>query len=113
MSKKHQARPDGLLYSTNKDFFNDFEAEDSTMETLAKDKQKLRVALDSKQRAGKIVTVISGFVGTIEDQESLGKLLKTKCGAGGSVKEGLIIIQGDYKTKIISWLLEWGYKNTK
>lgn len=113
MSKKHQARPDGLLYSTNKDFFNDFEAEDATEVTLDKDKQKLRVALDSKQRAGKIVTVVSGFVGTIEDQEALGKLLKTKCGAGGSVKEGLIIIQGDYKTKIISWLLEWGYKNTK
>ena len=113
MSKKHQARPDGLLYSTNKDFFNEFEAEDNTQATLAKDKQKLRVALDSKQRAGKIVTVVSGFVGTMDDLEALGKLLKTKCGTGGSVKEGLMIIQGDYKTKIISWLIEWGYKNTK
>jgi len=113
MSKKHQARPDGLLYSTNKDFFNEFEAEDNTEVTLDKDKQKLRVALDSKQRAGKIVTVVSGFVGTMDDLEALGKLLKTKCGTGGSVKEGLMIIQGDYKTKIISWLIEWGYKNTK
>lgn len=113
MSKKHQARPDGLMYSTNKDFFNDFEEEHNTQETLAKDKQKLRVALDSKQRAGKIVTAVSGFIGTIEDQEALGKQLKTKCGAGGSVKDGLIIIQGDYKTKIISWLIDWGYKNTK
>jgi translation initiation factor 1 len=113
MSKKHQARPDGLLYSTNKDFFNDFEEEDNTQATLPKEKQKLRVAVDTKQRAGKIVTTVSGFIGSNEDQEALAKLLKTKCGAGGSVKDGLIIIQGDYKTKIISWLVEWGYKNTK
>lgn len=113
MSKRHQSRPDGLMYSTNKDFFNDYEAENDQAETLPKDKQKLRVMLDTKQRAGKIVTTISGFVGTDEDREALGKLLKTKCGTGGSVKDGLIMIQGDYKTKIISWLQEWGYKNTK
>lgn len=113
MSKKHQSRPDGLMYSTNKDFFNDYEANNEEQETIAKDKQKLRVQLDTKQRAGKIVTAISGFVGTEDDREALGKLLKTKCGAGGSVKDGIIMVQGDYKTKIIAWLLEWGYKNTK
>jgi len=113
MSKKHQSRPDGLMYSTNKDFFNDYEAENKEHETLAKDKQKLRVQLDTKQRAGKVVTAISGFVGSDEDQEVLAKLLKTKCGAGGSVKDGIIMVQGDYKTKIITWLIEWGYKNTK
>ena len=113
MSKKHQSRPDGLMYSTNKDFFNDYEPENEDQQTLAKDKQKLRVMLDSKQRAGKVVTAISGFVGSAEDLEALGKLLKTKCGAGGSVKDGLIMVQGDYKVKIISWLQEWGYKNTK
>jgi translation initiation factor 1 len=113
MSKKHQSRPDGLMYSTNKDFFNDYQAENEEQETIAKDKQKLRVQLDSKQRAGKVVTAISGFVGTEDDREALGKLLKTKCGAGGSVKDGIIMVQGDYKTKIIAWLLEWGYKNTK
>ena len=69
--------------------------------------------LDTKQRAGKVVTAVSGFVGSDEDREALGKLLKTKCGAGGSVKEGLIMVQGDYKSKIIAWLIEWGYKNTK
>jgi translation initiation factor 1 len=52
-------------------------------------------------------------VGSDEDQEVLAKLLKTKCGAGGSVKDGIIMVQGDYKTKIITWLIEWGYKNTK
>lgn len=113
MSKNKHSRPDGLIYSTNKDFFNDYQADNDEQETLAKDKQKLRVQLDSKQRAGKIVTVVGGFVGTDEDREALGKQLKTKCGAGGSVKDGLIMIQGDYKTKIIAWLMDWGYKNTK
>ena len=111
MSKKHIARPDGLAYSTNKDFFNDFPEE--AMETLAKEKQKLRVKLDTKQRAGKVVTLIDGFVGATDDIEALGKQLKTKCGAGGSVKDGFIIIQGDYKDKVISWLKDWGYVLTK
>ena len=108
MSKKHTARPDGLAYSTNKDFFNDFPAEES-IETLPKDKQKLRVKLDTKQRACKVVTLVDGFVGTNEDMETLGKQLKTKCGAGGSVKDGFIIIQGDYREKVIAWLKDWGY----
>lgn len=113
MAKKNQARPDGLMYSTNKDFFNSYEPEQEEQETIAKDKQKLRVQLDTKQSAGKVVSTVSGFVGTEDDLEALGKMLKTKCGAGGSVKEGIIMVQGDYKTKIISWLIEWGYKNTK
>ena len=113
MCAKQASRPDGLIYSTNKDFFDDYQADNDEQETLAKDKQKLRVQLDSKQRAGKVVTVVSGFVGTDEDREVLGKQLKTKCGAGGSVKDGLIMVQGDYKTKIIAWLMDWGYKNTK
>ena len=112
MSKKHTSRPDGLAYSTNKDFFNDFQEQES-VETLAKDKQKLRVKLDTKQRAGKVVTLVDGFVGTLDDMEALGKQLKTKCGAGGSVKDGFIIIQGDYKEKIIAWLKDWGYVLTK
>ena len=112
MSKKHTARPDGLAYSTNKDFFNDFPEEESR-ETLPKEKQKLRVILDKKQRAGKIVTLVDGFVGGIEDMEALAKQLKTKCGAGGSVKDGFIIIQGDYKDKVIAWMKDWGYIGTK
>lgn len=112
MSKKHAARPDGLAYSTNKDFFNDF-TDEPAGETLAKEKQKLRVKLDTKQRAGKIVTLVEGFIGTLDDLESLGKQLKTKCGTGGSAKDGLIIIQGDYREKIIAWLKDWGYVLTK
>ncbi len=112
MSKKNMARPDGLAYSTNKDFFNDYPTPEP-QETLPKDKQKLRVKLDSKQRAGKIVTLIDGFVGTDADLEALGKQLKTKCGAGGSAKEGIILIQGDYKDKVIAWLKEWGYSGVK
>jgi translation initiation factor 1 len=112
MSKKHTSRPDGLAYSTNKDFFNDF-PEQEPADTLPKDKQKLRVKLDSKQRAGKVVTLVDGFVGTNDDLEALGKQLKTKCGTGGSAKDGVIIIQGDYREKMIAWLKEWGYSQTK
>jgi translation initiation factor 1 len=112
MSKKHTSRSDGLAYSTNKDFFNDFPQEKSG-ETLPKNQQKLRVKLDTKQRAGKVVTLVDGFVGTNDDMEALGKQLKTKCGAGGSVKDGYIIIQGDYKDKVITWLKDWGYTQAK
>lgn len=112
MSKKNAARPDGLAYSTNKDFYNDFPAEEPA-DTLPKDKQKLRVTLDTKQRAGKIVTFVDGFVGTADDLEALGKQLKTKCGTGGSVKDGYIMIQGDYKLKVLTWLKEWGYVLTR
>ena len=112
MSKKNNTRPDGLAYSTNKEFFNDFPEEESR-ETLPKEKQKLRVKLDTKQRAGKVVTLVDGFSGTNDDLEALGKQLKTKCGAGGSAKDGFIIVQGDYRDKIIAWLKEWGYTQTK
>jgi translation initiation factor 1 len=112
MSKKNTTRPDGLAYSTNKEFFNDF-PEEENRETLPKEKQKLRVKLDTKQRAGKVVTLVDGFSGTLDDMEALAKQLKTKCGAGGSVKDGYIIIQGDYKEKVITWLKDWGYVLTK
>lgn len=112
MSKKHKGRPDGLVYSTNNDFYNDY-PEEAAAETAPKDKQKLRVKLDTKQRAGKVVTLVEGFSGTEEDLETLGKQLKTKCGAGGSAKDGLILVQGDYKEKIIAWLRDWGYTQTK
>ncbi|WP_276132887.1 translation initiation factor [Polluticoccus soli] len=112
MSKKNKGRTDGLVYSTNQDYYNDFE-EGPAGETLPKEKQKLRVKLDTKQRAGKVVTLVEGFIGTTEDLEALGKQLKTKCGTGGSAKDGLIIIQGDYKEKILGWLKDWGYSLTK
>jgi len=107
MAKKHN--PGGLVYSTNPDFRPISEDSEAPQETLSKEKQKLKVRLDSKQRAGKLVTLVEGFIGSDADLQSLGKELKTKCGAGGSVKEGIILIQGDYKEKIIGWLKSWGY----
>lgn len=113
MSRKNQSRPDGLAYSTNKDFFDDYQPEDREAETLPKAQQRLRVQLDTRQRAGKVVTLVTGFSGSDADLEALGKQLKTKCGTGGSVKGGMIMIQGDYKLKIFEWLKDWGYVLTK
>jgi len=113
MANKKQGRSDGLVYSTSQEYFNDYQEEHTATETLAKEKQKLRVKLDTKQRAGKVVTLVEGFSGTDADLQSLAKQLKTKCGAGGSAKDGLIIVQGDYREKVISWLKDWGYVLTK
>ena len=113
MSKKNKGRGDGLVFSTNKDFYNDYEEESLDGETLEKKQQKLRVRIETKHRAGKVVTIVANFVGSDEDRKALGKELKTKCGTGGSVKDGEIIVQGDYKMKIISWLKDWGYALTK
>ena len=112
MSKKNKDRGDGLVFSTNQDYFNDYDR-DEAADTLPKNQQKLRVRVETKHRGGKTATVVDGFIGTEDDMKDLGKELKTKCGAGGSVKDGLIIIQGDYKEKIIGWLRDWGYVLTK
>lgn len=101
----------GLVYSTNPDAIPEMPEE--ILETLAIKDQKLRVILDKKQRAGKVVTLIEGFVGNEEDFQTLAKKIKTKCGTGGSAKDGVILIQGDYKMKITTWLQEWGYSKTK
>jgi translation initiation factor 1 len=100
-----------LVFSTNPDAMQP--EQDLPIETPPADQQKLRVTLDRKKRAGKTVTLIEGFEGSDSDLEVLGKKLKTKCGVGGSAKDGLIIIQGDYKEKIGVWLKEWGYTKTK
>jgi translation initiation factor 1 len=113
MSKKIKERLDGLVYSTNPEVNRDSGEEEQPVESLPKDKQKLRVRLDTRMRAGKVVTVVEGFEGPATELEALGKLLKTKCGTGGSVKEGLILIQGDYKEKVLGWLKDWGYVRTK
>lgn len=101
----------GLVFSTNPDAMKD-EPEEVLITPDAKE-QRLRVILDRKQRGGKVVTLVEGFQGNEEDFQALGKKIKTKCGTGGSAKDGIILIQGDYKQKIAAWLIEWGYSKTK
>lgn len=101
-----------VVYSTNPDFSYETEPSEETT-TLEKNRQKLRVSLDRKNRGGKVVTLVSGFVGSDEDLKELGKLLKNKCGVGGSAKDGEIIVQGDFKTKVTELLIKEGYTQTK
>lgn len=101
-----------VVYSTNPDF-NYENIEEEEVETLPKKQQKLRVSMEKKGRGGKTVTLIKGFIGTKQDLKELGKLLKTKCGVGGSVKEDEIIIQGDFKQRITELLKAEGYTQTK
>ncbi len=104
---KNKIDTSGLVYSTDPNF--SVEEEHEEQETLSISQQKLKVKLDTKQRAGKVVTLVEGFIGTQSDLENLGKQLKTKCGTGGSAKDGQIIIQGDYKIKVIENLQKMGY----
>ena len=98
----------GLVYSTNPDFKLE-ETANNQQETLAAAQQKLRILLDKKQRAGKKVTLIEGFIGAENDMEELGKKLKAFCGTGGSVKDGEILVQGDNRDKVLQWLQKNGY----
>lgn len=107
MSKKKERS--GVMYSTNPDFqYEKFEEEEQ--ETLSPNQQLLYVSLDKKQRAGKEVTLIEGFIGTDSDLNDLGKKLKSKCGVGGSAKDAQIIIQGNFRDKVIQLLESDGYK---
>lgn len=100
------------MYSTDPEFkFENSPGQEES--TLAPGIQKLSVRLDTKQRAGKSVSLVEGFIGTSGDLESLGKALKGFCGTGGAVKEGLIIIQGDQRDKLLQWLLKNGYSKTR
>ncbi len=101
-----------IVYSTNPDYH--YQDEDSAQdETLPNEKQLLRVSLDKRNRKGKAVTLITGFIGTNDDLETLGKLLKTKCGVGGSAKDGEIIVQGDHRQKVLEILQKEGYAKTR
>jgi translation initiation factor 1 len=104
---KHNTNGDGIVFSTDPSFpiLND----QTAAETIPEADQKLTIKLDTKQRAGKAVTLIQGFVGKREDLETLGKNLKNFCGTGGSVKEGEIIVQGDHREKIRQWLRRKGF----
>lgn len=98
-----------VVYSTNPDFKfeTDEEVEPDTLELA---KQKLRISLDKRNRNGKSVTLVTGFVGTADDLHTLAKKLKTKCGVGGSDKDGEILIQGDFRQKVLELLLADGYR---
>jgi translation initiation factor 1 len=98
----------GLVYSTNPDLNRPREEE--PVESLPPQQQQLRVMIDKKQRGGKKVTLVTGFQGNNNDLEQLGKMLKTKCGVGGTVKDGEIMIQGDFRDKILQLLISLGYK---
>ena len=112
MASKKIISLSGLVYSTDPNFKIEEKISDNT-ETLLSAQQKLKVRLDKKHRAGKMVTLIEGFIGKEVDREEIGKKLKAFCGTGGSVKDGEIIVQGDNRDKVLQWLLKNGYANSK
>ena len=100
----------GVVYSTSPDFSYERENEKEEQKTLLPEKQHLIVSIDRRQRAGKQVTLVSGFIGTTTDLEAVGKMLKSKCGVGGSVKNKEILIQGDFRNRVVELLIAAGYK---
>ena len=101
-----------IVYSTNPDFaYSTDEKEEK--ETLPKQQQKLRVSIEKNHRGGKTVTIVKNFIGSEADAKELGRVLKTRCGVGGSVKDGEIIVQGDFREKVIEMLKKEGYTQTK
>jgi translation initiation factor 1 len=109
MAKKEKLN---IIYSTNPNFQYEFEEEEN-VESKPNNQQKLYVSIDKKQRGGKEVTLVEGFVGPEEELKELGKLLKSKCGVGGSVKDNEILIQGNFKDKVYDLLVKENYKVTK
>lgn len=110
MAKKNEwKKREGIVYSTASDFDYQHGAEKEEA-TLPPAQQQLKVSLDKSGRAGKQVTLVSNFVGTSDDLEKLGKMLKTKCGVGGSTKDGTVIIQGDMRDKVMDVLQKEGFK---
>lgn len=109
MSKKKKNDQHGFVYSTDPNF--NFQPEEQQEEhTLPPAQQQLKISLETKHRGGKTVTLVTGFIGTIDDHEELGKKIKQACGTGGSVKDGEIIIQGDHRNKVRDFLQKSGYK---
>ena len=111
MNKKSRKNRTGIVYSTDPDYENDYTGE-SESKTLPPDEQDLRIMLDRKSRGGKQVTLITGFIGTDEDLKSLAKNLKSKCGVGGSAKNGVVELQGNHRFKILELLEKMGFDTT-
>lgn len=111
MSKKNKPDSRGFVFSTDPDF--SFEPESSDEVTLPPQQQKLRIRLETKHRAGKVVTLVTGFIGTTSDLEALGKQIKSYCGTGGAAKDGEVVVQGDHREKVLQWLLKNGYSGSK
>jgi translation initiation factor 1 len=108
MGKKNKPDAKGFVYSTDPNFR--FEHESDSAETLPAAQQKLKIQLNTRYRAGKAVTVVTGFIGHENDMEELGKKLKNYCGTGGSAKDGEIIVQGDQRNKVLQYFQQNGYK---
>lgn len=110
MSKKNDwKKREGVVYSTDSNFSFAYQQQDE-QQTLPPQQQQLRVLLDKSGRAGKQVTLVTGFVGTAADLEALTKMLKSKCGVGGAAKENEVLIQGDVRDKVVQLLVKAGYK---
>lgn len=103
----------GMVYSTDPDFEYRTDNRPQDVETLPAARQELRVRLDRKNRGGKQVTLVTGFVGTEDDLSALGRMLKSKCGVGGAAKDGEIIVQGDFRDRVVELLIKEGYARTK
>ena len=99
----------GVVYSTNPDYQYQYEDDNEKVETLPPNRQRLHIRIERSGRGGKTVTIVDNFVGSEEDLNTLGKTLKSKCGVGGSVKDGQIIIQGDFRDRIAVLLSQMGY----
>lgn len=112
MRKKNKPDARGFVFSTDPSFQYE-PAQQEEVDTLPPNHQKLRVRLDTKQRSGKAVTLVTGFIGKDADLEELGRQLKNFCGTGGSVKDGEALVQGDQRDKVLQWLLKNGYSGTK
>ncbi len=110
--KKPKNNRTGVVYSSNPNFDYTYGAGDEEVDVPPED-QILRIFLDRKKRRGKEVTLITGFQGSTDQLKELGSFLKSKCGVGGSVKDGEILIQGNHRDKILQLLLDKGYKKTK
>ncbi len=111
MGKKSKKNRIGVVYSTNSDF--EYETDEFEVESIEPSEQRLKVFRDRKMRKGKVVTLITGYRGPSEELQSLAKLLKQKCGVGGSAKDGEIIIQGDMREKVVKILHGEGFTQAK